>query len=240
MAASNVTSFGTPSQRFHVNFDTGLVDIWVPGMECQEELCHHRRQFDPKASSTYQPSDQTFDMSYMDGAAAQGRLGSDQLTIGNIHMVNQTFWEADDTGGYVEFGHIDQSAFKGELLYIPIHQPIYWEIIVEGMCLSTVQFPLTWKNAEDNGWVIPCNTSLLGDYTFEIQLAGRRFAIPVEDLVYGPLASPIVNFLYSAVSEDSEDDLWILGDTFIKNYYVVFDYSEKAIGIVPRKGVVTY
>ncbi|KAJ1968653.1 hypothetical protein IWQ62_001115 [Dispira parvispora] len=315
-----VVSFGTPPQRFRVNFDTGSADIWIPGMECQEELCQHRRQFDPEASATYQPSDQTFDMSYMDGAAAQGTLGSDQLTIGNIRVANQTFGttfyesehlgfdeydgmfglafspvgsvdgvktamdnileqglltsntvafslsksrEADGTGGYVEFGHIDQTAFEGELLYIPVNQPIYWEITVQGMFVNGMdlgvsgdgmidtgttllvvpptvaelfhsQFPLAWKNPDDNGWVIPCNTPLLGDYNFEIQLGGRRFAIPVEDLVYGPLESDS-DFCYSAMSEGSADDLWILGDTFIKNYYVVFDYAEKAIGIAPRK-----
>ncbi|KAJ1915393.1 hypothetical protein IWQ60_008447 [Tieghemiomyces parasiticus] len=168
----------------------------------------------------------------------------------------------DGSGGHIEFGRIDSTAYVGELTYIPLTRAYYWElgvenIYVDGYSLGTAgqammdtgttlivvppyvadlihdRFPLALKYPDDNAWIVPCRMADI-DAILEFQLAGKRYAVPYADLVYATLpADP--EFCYSAISEGDDDELWIIGDTFIKNYYMVFDYGSKAIGLAPLK-----
>ncbi|KAF9538354.1 hypothetical protein EC957_006892 [Mortierella hygrophila] len=114
-------------------------------------------------------------------------------------------------------------------------------------------------------WAVPCNLGQThGDSKVELQIEGRRFAIPFEDMVREPverpsgLATAADESLSSSSSgthkDDGEDDeggkgsglcfsgvqpsganFMIIGDVFIKNNYVVFDQEHQRVGIAPLK-----
>ncbi|KAI1313038.1 hypothetical protein EDD11_002743 [Mortierella claussenii] len=89
------------------------------------------------------------------------------------------------------------------------------------------------------GWLIPCalaNSRSVGDLTFV--LGGQKFSVPISDIVI--LMSEYNGYCLSAV--DSWQELpghgsqsgILLGDLFIKNQYVVYDYDKKQVGFATK------
>ncbi|KAG9322322.1 hypothetical protein KVV02_001614 [Mortierella alpina] len=89
------------------------------------------------------------------------------------------------------------------------------------------------------GWLIPCalaNSRSVGDLAFMI--GGQKFSVPLSDIVI--LRSEYNGYCLSAV--DSWQELpghggqsgILLGDLFIKNQYVVFDYTKKQVGFAKK------
>ncbi|CAO3566993.1 unnamed protein product [Mortierella alpina] len=105
-----------------------------------------------------------------------------------------------------------------------------------------VAFHRAIPNAQyDNklGWLIPCalaNSRSVGDLAFMI--GGQKFSVPLSDIVI--LRSEYNGYCLSAV--DSWQELpghggqsgILLGDLFIKNQYVVFDYTKKQVGFAKK------
>ncbi|KAF9995510.1 hypothetical protein BGZ79_010802 [Entomortierella chlamydospora] len=89
------------------------------------------------------------------------------------------------------------------------------------------------------GWLIPCalaNSRTVGDLTFV--LGGQKFSVPLSDIVI--LKSEYNGYCLSAIDSWQELDGQgsqsgiLLGDLFIKNQYVVYDYDKKRIGFATK------
>ncbi|KAF9352107.1 hypothetical protein BGX26_010018 [Mortierella sp. AD094] len=89
------------------------------------------------------------------------------------------------------------------------------------------------------GWLIPCalaNSRTVGDLTFV--LGGQKFSVPLSDIVI--LKSEYNGYCLSAIDSWQELDGHgsqsgiLLGDLFIKNQYVVYDYDKKQIGFATK------
>ncbi|KAG0220798.1 hypothetical protein BGX31_010521 [Mortierella sp. GBA43] len=89
------------------------------------------------------------------------------------------------------------------------------------------------------GWLIPCrlaNSRNIGDLTFVI--GDRKFSVPISDIVI--LKSEYNSYCLSAI--DSWQELpghgsqsgILLGDLFIKNQYVIYDYGNRKIGLATK------
>ncbi|KAK3827876.1 MAG: aspartic peptidase domain-containing protein [Benniella sp.] len=92
------------------------------------------------------------------------------------------------------------------------------------------------------GWLIPCrlaNSRTVGDLTFVLE--GGQFRVPISDIVI--LKSEYNEYCLSAIDSWQElpghgsQSAILLGDLFIKNHYVVFDYGKNNDG--PRIGFAT-
>ncbi|KAF9567059.1 hypothetical protein EC968_003528 [Mortierella alpina] len=86
---------------------------------------------------------------------------------------------------------------------------------------------------EDPSYTVPCD--LAKHYPgarVELEIEGKRFGIPFEDLVREETELP--GTCYSGIQTSSAEFL-IIGDVFIKNNYVVFDQANKRVGIAPLK-----
>ena len=86
---------------------------------------------------------------------------------------------------------------------------------------------------EDPSYTVPCD--LAKHYTgarVELEIEGKRFGIPFEDLVREETEQ--AGTCYSGIQTSSAEFL-IIGDVFIKNNYVVFDQANKRVGIAPLK-----
>jgi len=80
---------GNPPQTFHLNFDTGSADIWLPAMSCKAPACAAHARYNASASSTYRKDGRRWEITYGDGSGANGILASDMVNVGGI-QVRQT------------------------------------------------------------------------------------------------------------------------------------------------------
>ncbi|KAF8976242.1 1,3-beta-glucanosyltransferase [Entomortierella lignicola] len=306
-------SVGTPAQDFKLDFDTGSSDIWFPASSCTDSACTSHSQFDPSKSSSYAEDGRSWQISYGDGSAASGILGTDLVSVGGI-SVKQTIGLASTesgsfgsspsdglfglgfdtiesvsgvktfmdnavaagvldqpvvsvflpsvrknggTGGEYLFGGIDNSKFTGSLTYVPVSQPGYWQIAIDdvgyngqsigqssqgivdtGTTLIIVSTDAAKAihdnisgatNDPNNGWLIPCSLSSSTD-NISFTLGGTAFNVPVADLAFQDVGDGSGNCVSGV---QGGQDLWILGDVFIKNNYCVFDLGNSQVGVAP-------
>jgi len=73
---------GTPAKDFVVLFDTGSSNLWVPASNCTNCASGHA-QFDPQASSTFQPNGTAFSIRYGTGSM-KGFVVHDVITMGPL------------------------------------------------------------------------------------------------------------------------------------------------------------
>ncbi|XP_065792564.1 pregnancy-associated glycoprotein 2-like [Muntiacus reevesi] len=83
-------NIGTPPQEFQVLFDTGSSSLWVPSIYCQSPSCYKHKSFIPQNSSTFQATNQIFNIKYSSGMI-NGYLGYDTVRIGKLVSVAQPF-----------------------------------------------------------------------------------------------------------------------------------------------------
>ncbi|KAF9090157.1 hypothetical protein BGX27_002325, partial [Mortierella sp. AM989] len=82
-------------------------------------------------------------------------------------------------------------------------------------------------------WTVPCDLAARHpEGKVELQIEGKKFAIPYEDIVREESDQP--GICYSGI-QTSSAGFMIIGDVFIKNNYVVFDQENKRVGIAPLK-----
>ncbi|KAG8940969.1 Type I transmembrane sorting receptor [Tulasnella sp. 424] len=89
------------------------------------------------------------------------------------------------------------------------------------------QIPDTRPASEDWGegaYAFPCDSvDKLGKISFGF--GGKRYEIDARDFNAGPETE-----MTPLTGDDLEDDIAILGDASMKNWYSVFDYGNLAIG----------
>ncbi|CAO3597543.1 unnamed protein product [Absidia cylindrospora] len=88
-------SVGTPPQDFRVALDTGSSDLWIPSIDCSEQSCPHDR-FNPKNSSTFQETNQSFKITYGIGHV-EGIYGKDTVRVAGVQIENQQFGLANNS-----------------------------------------------------------------------------------------------------------------------------------------------
>ncbi|KAF9982088.1 hypothetical protein BGZ75_006555 [Mortierella antarctica] len=97
----------------------------------------------------------------------------------------------------------------------------------------TIHRRIKGAKLEDPSYTVPCD---LGKHypgaRVELEIEGKRFGIPFEDLVREETEQ--AGICYSGIQTSSAEFL-IIGDVFIKNNYVVFDQANKRVGIAPLK-----
>nr|KMM73483.1 cathepsin E [Coccidioides posadasii RMSCC 3488] len=166
---------------------------------------------------------------------------------------------ADDTrDGQLTFGDIDKSKFTGDITYTDVIKSTNrWEIPVSDAIVGGKRVNFTKKSAVidtgtsfilvpmkdaeaihalipgsskgDQYFTIPCDTNL----SLEIEISGTRWTVSPKDYVgnrYGDSCNS-----YILPRQALGPDQWLLGDTFLKNVYSVFDYDESRIGFAARE-----
>ncbi|KAI8362647.1 rhizopuspepsin II [Blakeslea trispora] len=159
-------------------------------------------------------------------------------------------------GGEYVFGGYDSSKFSGSLKTVPVNKSQgYWGINIGGLSAGNTRVASSFSGILDTGttlllltnsvadavartygatansdgtYLIDCDTSNFSPLVFSIN--GATFQIPAEDLVFE-------NDGGNCFASFAKGDLSfaILGDTFLKNNYVVFNQQVPQVQIAPAR-----
>ncbi|KAK3844832.1 MAG: aspartic peptidase domain-containing protein [Linnemannia gamsii] len=186
--------------------------------------------------------------------------------IVSIWMGRQRMGGATEgSGGAVIFGGVDTTKYVGNFTWVPIvEKSSSWKIRFEGVSIAGKSLGLSGNALIDSGtsliivpskvasvfhdhipgaieapqvgWILPCNTSV-GD--LNITISGQQFRVPAEELVVLFRIPGYAEYCKSAidVSTSPSDTDWILGASFLKNVYSVYDYRSLAIGFAQPSNV---
>uniref|UniRef100_A0A8C3SWW6 pepsin A n=1 Tax=Chelydra serpentina TaxID=8475 RepID=A0A8C3SWW6_CHESE len=161
----------------------------------------------------------------------------------------------DQSGSFVMFGGIDSSYYSGNLNWIPLSAETYWEITMDSVTMngqtiacssgcqaiidtgtSLLAGPSTGiSNIESyigasDGTISCSDMSSLPNIIFTIN--GIEFPVPASAYIIDRSGSCSPGF-ESIDVPTSSGELWILGDVFIRQYYVVFDRANNQMGLAP-------
>ncbi|KAK3399821.1 penicillopepsin [Sordaria brevicollis] len=77
-------------QTINLDFDSGSSDLWVFNTQLSPQLTRGHQVYNPAASKTFKLlQGHTFSISYGDGSAASGNVGTDVVEIGGVAVQNQ-------------------------------------------------------------------------------------------------------------------------------------------------------
>ncbi|KAL5342551.1 aspartic peptidase domain-containing protein [Aspergillus crustosus] len=187
---------------------------------------------------------------FMDLVAEQKELDSN---IVSFHLSRNSDGERDGT---VTFGGVDKTKIKGDISYTDVAESsIHWSIplddaSVDGKaCGFTNKFAIIdtgtsysllppkdadavhalipgSKRLSDENFLVPCDSTSDVRFTF----SGLSYSMSPKDYIGARLESGggcISTLISQAVFGD---DVMILGDTFLKNVYTVFDFDNDRVG----------
>ncbi|NWX41902.1 PEPA protein, partial [Steatornis caripensis] len=161
-----------------------------------------------------------------------------------------------DSGSFVLFGGIDSSYTTNGVTWVPLSAETYWQITMDSMSiegesvacasgcqaivdtgtsllvvpntvLSTIQ---SIFGASSDGQISCEAVSSLPNIVFNIN--GNAFPVPPSAYVINSDGYCILGFEGMDVPTES-GELWILGDIFIRQYYVIFNRGDNMVGLSP-------
>ncbi|KAF1986230.1 aspartic proteinase precursor [Aulographum hederae CBS 113979] len=87
-------------------------------------------------------------------------------------------------------------------------------------------------DSRNQGWVFPSNTTADKLPTVTFAVGEKQFAVQKEDLGFADAGN---NMVYGGIQSRGDLNFDILGDTFLKGIYAIFDQGNKKFGAVQRK-----
>ncbi|CAG8772259.1 14990_t:CDS:2, partial [Gigaspora rosea] len=150
-------------------------------------------------------------------------------------------------GGIFVFGGIDKNLYTGSITYTPVTYKYFWQIgiddieyngkaiatyskqkqqciidtatalmIVGSSVAQTLHSNMRGKyDSSSQTWQVPCN--LNSNNRVSIKVNGVSLPINYQDIVREPISSGS-SWCYSGIAA-TNGSIWILGGTFLKNYY---------------------
>lgn len=157
--------------------------------------------------------------------------------------------------GEVSFGAPDTSRYSGSLSYTSVAEngPDHWAIPVDNVGFGDTQLGITRRlgyldsgtsyifgqpedvkayhalvpdaeTTDNNTWTVPCSTTTSMSFTF----SGVAYNVSPRDWV-GPSVNGVCTSNIYGVSVVDKNS-WLIGDTFFKNIYALFDVDQNRIG----------
>ncbi|KAI8342353.1 aspartic peptidase domain-containing protein [Chlamydoabsidia padenii] len=168
----------------------------------------------------------------------------------------------DGGKGEATFGGINKEHFDGELQYIDVTEKKYWKVDFDGIDIdgtlhrdfrtnqamvdtgtTLTILPTSLVDAIHDtipdgrfvssvGWFFPCQSESNSTITFK--LGGKDFAVPVTTLIRDRYLPEDPSYCITGLGA-SDSGLVILGETFLRNFYSVYDYNKAKVGLAPSK-----
>lgn len=169
---------------------------------------------------------------------------------------------ASGQDGELVVGGIDKNHYSGDLTYIDLTSETYWETKLDSLVINGKSSTTATNVIVDSGtsilagpsadvkaiaaavgakpfflnkkeYTIPCK-SISSLPTIEVTMGGQKFELEGKDYVIN--SGLICLFGMTGIDVPApRGPLWIMGDIFMRKYYVVFDAGNKRLGIAPAK-----
>uniref|UniRef100_A0A1D1Z659 Aspartic-type endopeptidase ctsD n=1 Tax=Anthurium amnicola TaxID=1678845 RepID=A0A1D1Z659_9ARAE len=167
--------------------------------------------------------------------------------------------EKDNTQGQLTLGGTDNSLFKGDISFNKlVSNQGFWEIAMDDAAVdgkplgfqkktaiidtgttlliappadaAAIHAQIPGSQQDGDNFAVPCDTKSIVALTF----GGKNFEISTKDLARIPIPGQS-NLCVSGISGGviGGPDQWLVGDTFLKNVYSVFDVEKLAVGFAP-------
>jgi hypothetical protein len=181
------------------------------------------------------------------------------VASGELDEAVFAFSLGDDSDGELVLGGVDAKSYTGDFHSIPLSEESYWEVKLDGLKVGTAgNQTAAVKAIVDSGTSLLAGPkadvakiaaavgakSVLGkEYTIDCDakaddiiftLGGVDFPLKLEDYVIKDAGQCLFGMMGIDVPAP-HGPLWILGDVFMRKYYVKFDIGNKAIGIAAAK-----
>ncbi|KAI8067483.1 aspartic peptidase domain-containing protein [Gongronella butleri] len=167
---------------------------------------------------------------------------------------------SDGGAGEVKFGGVNKDHYSGEIEYLNLTEKRYWQVAFNGIKINNRTFKSTQMSqaiidtgttltilppnlskefhasipgaqySDGYGWRVPCNTT--STETVGFLLGNATFTVNVTDMIRERSSAKESNLCYSGVAQ-ADSPLIIMGDTFLKNFYSVYDYGNARVGLAP-------
>merc|ERR1712217_10169 len=165
------------------------------------------------------------------------------------------FYLGNNVPGELVFGGTDSKHYSGDFHYVPLSSKTYWEVELQGVTLGSSSMSSCKKAIVDSGtsllagpkteitaianklgaksvlgkeWTVDCSAAI-PDLSFT--LGGKTFALTKSDLTLQSSGSSCILGLMGIDVPAPNGPLWILGDVFMRKYYVEFDWGQARVGI---------
>lgn len=160
---------------------------------------------------------------------------------------------AKDRGELV-LGGTDPAHYTGDITWVNLLAPTYWEITLGGLTVDGVSYTDGVKAIVDSGtsiltadsatvaaiaksigakeiiageYMVACNYDTLPDFVFTID--GKDYTLTAYDYLLPDGDLCLLGMIAMDIPAPT-GPLWILGDIFMRKYYTVFDSANKRVG----------
>lgn len=162
------------------------------------------------------------------------------------------FYLGDQQAGELEFGGTDPKHYSGDFTYVDLNAETYWQVALDGVKFGSDSVSTTKRAIVDSGTSLlagpkaevaaiaaKINATLVAgrEYMFDCSkdiddlvftLGGKDFSLNKKDLTLGGSGTSCILGLMGL--EIPSGPLWILGDVFMRKYYVQFDWGKQRMG----------
>ncbi|TEY35187.1 hypothetical protein BOTCAL_0599g00030 [Botryotinia calthae] len=164
--------------------------------------------------------------------------------------------------GEINFGAPDTSRYSGGLSYTSVAKngPNHWALPLDNVGVGNAQFSTTGRlgyldsgtsyifgqptdviafhalvpnavTTDNNTWTVPCSTTTSISFTF----SGVTYNVSSVDWVGPSVDGVCTSNVYAVAVVDTNS--WLIGDTFFKNVYALFDVDQDRVGLAQKKAV---
>merc|ERR1719282_1926333 len=156
--------------------------------------------------------------------------------------------------GELVLGGVDQKHYTGDFTTVPLKATDYWRVALEGVSVNgksgmstapsaiidsgtsllagptdEVDAIMTQIGAQSQSGTYIIDCSALDSFSITFSLGGKDFSLSKDDVVLQKQDGMCL--LGFQGSDVGADPLWILGDVFMRKYYVKFDWCGASVGI---------
>jgi len=177
------------------------------------------------------------------------------ITAGQLTTESFAFYLGNQAAGELTFGGTDPKHYTGAFTKIPLSSETYWEVKLDGIDYAGASATTATKAIVDSGTSTLAGptkevaalakkmgaTAILGkEYTISCNapvtpitftLSGQKFTLSFKDIILEQQGSTCILGMLGIDVPAPHGPLWILGDVFMRKYYVNFNIADKALEI---------